>query len=254
MDADGETQRWMTAEGARRWLPNGLRVRRRADRRRRAGRGSDLPSCRWAQEDYMRLQDLAEKEGLSVTVEDLTGGTNGMSTAHPRSSRSERTSSRLGTPAARIKTLTHELAHWYDLGRRCGDLRPTRGGDRRRSRRVRGRSAVGLGHLELPAGYVAGGHVEIHRSWSSSPRGSTPQRGASWLAATEHHAWRSGSPRAHRRVGWSRGGGDGTRTVVDRSSIAVASFAVRRGWPRALPSARSKVGVVRAGRWTTPGA
>jgi antirestriction protein ArdC len=68
------------------------------------------------QEDYMRLQDLAEKEGLSVTVDDMTGGKNGELN---RASEVITLGTHLfetGTAAARIKTLTHELAHWYDLG------------------------------------------------------------------------------------------------------------------------------------------
>jgi antirestriction protein ArdC len=68
------------------------------------------------QEDYMRLQDLAAKEGLSVTVDDMTGGKNGELN---RASKIITLGTHLfenGTPAARIKTLTHELAHWYDLG------------------------------------------------------------------------------------------------------------------------------------------
>lgn len=69
------------------------------------------------QEDYMRLQDLAEREELSVTVEDLPGMTNG---SLNRASGLITLGTHLfqtGTPAARIKTLTHELAHWFDLGK-----------------------------------------------------------------------------------------------------------------------------------------
>jgi antirestriction protein ArdC len=68
------------------------------------------------QEDYMRLQDLAEKEGLSVTVDDMSGNQNGELN---RASKVVTLGTHLfqtGTPAARIKTLSHELAHWYDLG------------------------------------------------------------------------------------------------------------------------------------------
>jgi antirestriction protein ArdC len=68
------------------------------------------------QEDYMRLQDLAENEGLSVTVDDMSGGKNGELN---RASKVITLGTHLfqtGTPAARIKTLSHELAHWYDLG------------------------------------------------------------------------------------------------------------------------------------------
>ena len=68
------------------------------------------------QEDYMRLQDLADKEGLSVTLDDMHGGKNGELN---RASKAITLGTHLfetGTPAARIKTLTHELAHWYDLG------------------------------------------------------------------------------------------------------------------------------------------
>jgi antirestriction protein ArdC len=68
------------------------------------------------QEDYMRLQDLAEKEGLRVTVEDMTCGKNGELN---RASKVITLGTHLfetGTPAARMKTLTHELGHWFDLG------------------------------------------------------------------------------------------------------------------------------------------
>ena len=68
------------------------------------------------QEDYMRLQDLAEKEGLSVTVEDMTGGKNGELNRGAKAITLGTHLFETGTPAARIKTLTHELAHWYDLG------------------------------------------------------------------------------------------------------------------------------------------
>jgi antirestriction protein ArdC len=67
------------------------------------------------QEDYMKLQDLAHKEGLSVTIEDMSAGKNGELN---RASKVITLGTHLfqtGTPAARIKTLTHELAHWYDL-------------------------------------------------------------------------------------------------------------------------------------------
>jgi N-terminal domain of anti-restriction factor ArdC len=59
------------------------------------------------QEDYLRLQDLAEKEGLRVTVEDMTCGKNGELN---RASKLITLGTHLfetGTPAARIKTLTH---------------------------------------------------------------------------------------------------------------------------------------------------
>jgi antirestriction protein ArdC len=68
------------------------------------------------QQDYMRLQDLAEKEGLSVTVEDMTGGKNGELNRASKTITLGRHLFETGTPAARIKTLAHELAHWYDLG------------------------------------------------------------------------------------------------------------------------------------------
>src|SRR3954466_13826446 len=64
------------------------------------------------QEDYMRLQDLAEKEGLSVTVEDLSGGTNGSVNRATKVVTLGKHLFQTGSPAARIKTLTHELAHW----------------------------------------------------------------------------------------------------------------------------------------------
>jgi antirestriction protein ArdC len=68
------------------------------------------------QDDYMRLQDLAEAEQLSVSVEDFSGGKNGQL---DRSAWAITLGTHLfetGTPAARIKTLAHELGHWFDLG------------------------------------------------------------------------------------------------------------------------------------------
>jgi antirestriction protein ArdC len=68
------------------------------------------------QEDYMRLQELAEKEGLSVAVDDMDGGKNGQLNRPEKAITLGTHLFQTGTPAARIKTLTHELAHWYDLG------------------------------------------------------------------------------------------------------------------------------------------
>ena len=64
----------------------------------------------------MALQDLADAEHLTVTTEDMRDGMNG---ELDRESWTITLGTHLfetGSPAARIKTLTHELAHWYDLG------------------------------------------------------------------------------------------------------------------------------------------
>jgi hypothetical protein len=84
--------------------------------------GDDLPEAPVSlpvggrQEDYMRLQDLAEKEGLSVAVDDMGGGKNGQLNRAEKAITLGTHLFQTRTPAARIKTLTHELAHWYDLG------------------------------------------------------------------------------------------------------------------------------------------
>jgi N-terminal domain of anti-restriction factor ArdC len=67
-------------------------------------------------DDYTRLQDLAEAEHLSVTVDDLSPGINGQLDRSGWAITLGTHLFRTGSPAARIKTLTHELAHWFDLG------------------------------------------------------------------------------------------------------------------------------------------
>jgi N-terminal domain of anti-restriction factor ArdC len=67
-------------------------------------------------EDYMRLQDLAESEQLSVSVDDLSAGTNGQLDRGAWAITLGTHLFRTGSPAARIKTLAHELGHWFDLG------------------------------------------------------------------------------------------------------------------------------------------
>jgi antirestriction protein ArdC len=83
--------------------------------------GEDLPEpCRaltegGSQEDFMRLRDHALAEGLTVDTDDLTGPNGYID----RSARRIVLGSHVfqtGTPAMRTKTLTHELAHWHDLG------------------------------------------------------------------------------------------------------------------------------------------
>jgi len=68
------------------------------------------------QADYMALQDLAEAEHLTVTTDDMSGGKNGELNRETWTITLGTHLFETGTPAARIKTLTHELAHWFDLG------------------------------------------------------------------------------------------------------------------------------------------
>jgi antirestriction protein ArdC len=68
------------------------------------------------QADYMALQDLADAEHLTVTTEDMAGGKNGELNRESWTITLGTQLFQTGTPAARIKTLTHELAHWFDLG------------------------------------------------------------------------------------------------------------------------------------------
>lgn len=83
--------------------------------------GEPLPgACRLLSEggdqaDYMALQDHAEAEGLTVEVEECAPA-NGFIDREGRRIVIGTHCFETGSPAQRIKTLAHELAHWHDLG------------------------------------------------------------------------------------------------------------------------------------------
>jgi hypothetical protein len=66
--------------------------------------------------------DEEDRGQLTVTTEDMAGGKNGELNWESWTITLGTHLFETGTPAARIKTLTHELAHWFDLGPRVSVL------------------------------------------------------------------------------------------------------------------------------------